>query len=378
MGIKQIPITVLTGYLGAGKTTVVNYVLHNQSGMKVAVITNDMGEINIDADLIEKGSSISRSDESLVALSNGCICCTLRTDLIKQVAQLVKARRFDYILIEASGICEPLPIAQTLTLLDGSIKNGGLPKICRLDTIATIVDAYRLMSEFMGGETLVSADESDQEDIARLLVEQIEFCNVIILNKTDLISSEQLKDMKAILHTLQPSAQIIETTFGKVAPEEILNAGRFNFNEACVSPGWIQELAKAKNNEKEGEEAEYGINSFVYSRRQPFSQKLLNRWAERWPENVVRCKGLVWLSEQNNMSFLLEQAGKSISITPFGRWLAVGTKQERAKAFARDPGIKKDWDPEHGDRKTMLVFIGLHLDKEKISASLDSCLSLNC
>lgn len=375
MGIKQIPITILTGYLGAGKTTVVNHILHNQSGMRVAVITNDMGEINIDASLIERGNAVSRSDESLVALSNGCICCTLRADLIQQVALLVKANRFDYILVEASGICEPLPIAQTLTLLDGSIENGRLPKICRLDTIATIIDAYRLVSEFMGGETLLHADELDDEDISRLLVEQIEFCNVIILNKTDLINTEQLQDLKKILHTLQPAAKIVETSFGKVAPEAIMNAHRFNFQEACVSPGWIQALAKAKDGEKEGEEEEYGINSFVYQRRQPFNQKKLNRWIESWPENVVRCKGVVWFSEQSDMSFLFEQAGKSISITPFGRWLAEATKLEQEEAMAKNPSIQKEWDPECGDRMTVLVFIGLHLNKEEISASLDACLS---
>lgn len=374
MKIKRVPITLLTGYLGAGKTTVVNYVLRNQSGMKVAIITNDMGEINVDADLIEKENSISRNDKSLVALSNGCICCTLRTDLIKQIAELVKPNCFDYILIEASGICEPLPIAQALTLLDGSLGNGQLPKICRLDTIATIVDAYRLVSEFMGGTTLLHTNELDDEDIARLLVEQIEFCNLIILNKVDLVSKEQLHDIKTILQTLQPSAEIIETSYGKVAPEKILNAHRFNFEKACVSPGWIQEIAKAKDGEREGEEEEYGINSFVYSRKQPFSQKKLNQWIKKWPENVVRCKGLIWLHDHNDTSFLFEQAGKSIDITPFGRWLAVGTKQEQKAAFAKNPSIKKDWDPHYGDRKTMLVFIGLHLEKEKITASLDNCL----
>ena len=374
MHIRQIPITVLIGYLGAGKTTVINHVLHNQSGMRTAVITNDMGEINIDAALIERGNAVSRSDESLVALSNGCICCTLRADLIRQVAQLVKSNRFDYILIEASGICKPLPIAQTLTLLGGGIENGRLPKICRLDTIATIVDAYRLVSEFMGGETLLRADELGEEDVARLLVEQIEFCNVIILNKTDLVGKEQLQDMKTILHTLQPSAEIIETSFGEVHPEELLNARRFNFKEACVSRGWIQELAKARAGEKESEEEEYGINSFVYCRRRPFSRKKLNRWIGEWPENVVRCKGLVWFSDQNNMSFLFEQAGKSVNISPFGRWLAAAPKREQEAAFSEDPAIKEDWDPDFGDRKTMLVFIGLRLNKGEITTSLDTCL----
>ncbi len=372
--IRQIPITVLTGYLGSGKTTVINHVLKNQTGLRVAVIVNDMGEINIDAALIEKGNHVSQSDESLVPLSNGCICCTLRTDLIEQVTQLVKSNRYDYILIEASGICEPLPIAQTLTLMDGSLGNGRLPKICKLDTIVTVVDACRLETEFLEGASLLQAEEFEEDDIVQLLVQQIEFCNVIILNKIDMVSKSQLDRIQAILQKLQPSANIICTEHGKVEPMDILNTQLFDFEEACLAPGWVQELENTQNGEKEGEEEEYGINSFVYERRFPFDPAKLSKWLENWPTNIVRCKGIAWMSNHNDTIFLFEQAGQAIDMTPFGRWLASGTKFEQEKAFAKNPNAKKDWDPKVGDRITKLVFIGIHLNKERISNSLDKCL----
>lgn len=372
--IRQIPVTVLTGYLGSGKTTVINHVLNNQTGLRVAVIVNDIGEVNIDAALIEKGNHVSQSDESLVPLSNGCICCTLRTDLIQQVTQLVKSNRYDYILIEASGICEPLPIAQTLTLMDGSIGNGRLPKICRLDTIATVVDACRLETEFLGGASLLQADELGEDDIVQLLVQQIEFCNVIILNKTDMVSKSQLHRIQAILEKLQPSANIICTEHGRIEPKDILNTELFNFEEACLAPGWVQELENTKNGEKEGEEEEYGINSFVYERRLPFDPAKLSEWLESWPKSIVRCKGIAWMSNHNDTIFLFEQAGQAIDMTPFGRWLASGTKFEQEKAFIKNPDAKKDWDPKVGDHMTKLVFIGIRLNKEKISNSLDKCL----
>jgi Putative GTPases (G3E family) len=372
--INPIPITVLTGYLGSGKTTVLNHVLTNQEGLKAAVIVNDIGEVNIDASLIERGGCVSQSDDNLVPLSNGCICCTLRTDLIQQVAQLVKSKRYDYILIEASGICEPLPIAQTLTLMDGSIGNGGLPKICALDTIATVVDACRLETEFLEGTSLLRAGEFDEDDIGQLLVQQIEFCNVIILNKIDLVSRPQLNRIIAILQKLQPSANIICTEHGKVDPRDILNTRLFNFQEACQAPGWVQELEKAKNGQQEGEEEEYGISSFVYDRRLPFDPVKLSNWLDHWPENIVRCKGLVWISSHSDTIFLFEQAGQAIDMTPFGRWLASGTKYEQREALAKNPDAKKDWDPEVGDRMIRLVFIGIHLNPKKICASLDQCL----
>lgn len=364
----------MTGYLGSGKTTVMNHVLNNQAGLRVAVIVNDMGEVNIDAALIEKENHVSQSDESLVPLSNGCICCTLRTDLMQQVTQLVKSNRYDYILIEASGICEPLPIAQTLTLMDGSIGNGRLPKICRLDTIATVVDACRLETEFLGGASLLQADELGEDDIVQLLVQQIEFCNVIILNKTDMVGKAQLHRIQAILQKLQPSANIICTEYGRIEPKDILNTELFHFEEACLAPGWVQELENTQNGEKEGEEEEYGINSFVYERRLPFDPAKLSKWLESWPKSIVRCKGIAWMSNHNDTIFLFEQAGQAIDMTPFGRWLASGTKSEQEKAFTKNPDAKKDWDPKVGDRMTKLVFIGIRLNKEKISGSLDKCL----
>ncbi len=373
--IRPIPVTVLTGYLGSGKTTVLNHVLANRQGLKVAVIVNDMGEVNIDASLIEKGGDVSQSDDSLVPLSNGCICCTLRTDLIRQVARLVKAGRYDYILIEASGICEPLPIAQTLTLMDGSVGNGRLPKLCRLDTVATVVDACRLESEFLEGASLLQAGDFGEDDIGRLLVEQIEFCNVIVLNKIDLVSRPQRDRIQAILRKLQPSANIICAERGRIDPRDILDTQLFNFQEACLAPGWIQELEKAKNGEKEGEQEEYGINSFVYDRRRPFDSAKLSEWIDSWPKNVVRCKGIAWVSNHNDTIYLFEQAGPSIDMTPFGRWLASGTKYEQQKALAKNPDARKDWDPAVGDRMIRLVFIGIHLEREKLCASLDRCLA---
>lgn len=372
--IRTIPVTVLTGYLGAGKTTVINYVLNNQKGPRVAVIVNDIGEINIDAALIEKGNHVSQSDSSLVPLSNGCICCTLRTDLIRQVTQLVKSNRYDYILIEASGICEPLPIAQTLTLMGGNIGNGRLPKICRLDTIATVVDACRLKTEFLEGESLLRADELEENDICQLLVQQIEFCNVIILNKIDTVNQSQLSRIKAILQKLQPSANIICTEHGKIDPKDILNVQLFNFQEACFAPGWVQELENAKNGCKEGEEEEYGISSFVYGRRLPFDSLKFSEFLKHWPKSIVRCKGLAWMSNHNDTIFLFEQAGQAIDMTPFGRWLASGTIREQQEAFAKNPETKRDWDPIVGDRMIRLVFIGIHLDRKQICASLDRCL----
>jgi G3E family GTPase len=376
MQAAPIPVTVLTGYLGSGKTTVVNYVLNNQSGLKVAVITNDIGEVNIDAALIEKGTSVSQTDESLVALSNGCICCTLRADLIEQVTELAHDGRFDYILIEASGICEPLPIAQTLTLMDSENGDERLPNICRLDTMATVVDAFRLQTEFMGGEALLRAEEADEEDVTRLLVEQIEFCDLIILNKTDLVDGSSLSAIRSIVKKLQPEARILETSFGKIEPSDILNAQRFDFEEASQSPGWLKELEKAQYGEDETEEDEYGIGSFVYMRQKPFSYDKFCAFLERWPMEVVRCKGLAWFSNQNDDCILLEQAGQSITMAPYGNWLASASPEEQQAAFSESPEILETWDPDIGDRMTMLVFIGIEMNREKIETRLDECLEM--
>ena len=269
---KIVPITLLTGYLGAGKTTLINYILNNQEGYKVAVIVNDIGEVNIDSELIAKGGIVQEEDASLVPLQNGCICCTLKVDLMQQIVDIIKTRKFDYILIEASGVCEPLPIAQTITVLSEQTEQYGLPKICRLDNVVTVVDSLRLRDEFGCGDSLVKEDIED-EDIENLLIQQIEFCTKIVLNKVDELSEEELNKVKVIIRKLQPKAEIIETNYGKVETSKILNTNAFDFEEASMSAGWIEELNRDDNEEEEeGETEEYGIGSFVYFRRAPFDK----------------------------------------------------------------------------------------------------------
>lgn len=370
-----VPITVLTGYLGSGKTTLINHVLNNRSGLRVAVIVNDMGAVNIDATLLARSGNIQMDSQNLVPLSNGCICCTLQQDLVRAVAQLVRQNRFDYILIEASGICEPLPIAQTLTVLSKPIGNTPLMPVCRLDTIVTVVDAYRMREEFLNGEALLQADETEEDDISRLLVEQIEFCNVIILNKTDLVTKENVCRLKAILRQLQPSANILTARNTQIDLRDILNTGLFDFRRACLSPGWVQALEEQhKQDEPEGEAAEYGVETFVYERQTPFDDKRFCQYIGHWSANVIRCKGVAWIADHNDVMFLFQQAGRQAQIIPSGRWLACGTKQERARAFAKDPRIQKDWHPVYGDRITKLVFIGVHLDRDAVCRALDACL----
>lgn len=373
---RPVPITVLTGYFGSGKTTLINYILNNRGGLRVAVIVNDMGEVNIDASLIAYGGTVQTADKSLVPLSNGCICCTLQGDLVRAVGRLIKQNRFDYILVEASGICEPLPIAQTLTVLSKRIVGSSLLPICRLDTIATVVDAYRMREEFLNGKTLLSADTADEDDIARLLTEQIEFCNVIILNKTDLVKKEDLQKLKAILRSLQPCAKILTARDAKIDLRDILDTRLFDFQKACLSPGWVQELERSQEAEAEpeGEAAEYGVETFVYERRRPFDDVRLCRYVGQWPENVIRCKGAAWIADRNDVIFLFQQAGKQVQLMPFGRWLAVGTQTEKAKAFEKDPRMKNDWHPVYGDRVTKLVLIGIAMDRVAICKALDACL----
>lgn len=327
---KIVPITLLTGYLGAGKTTLINHVLNNQEGYKVAVIVNDIGEVNIDADLIAKGGIVKEKDSSLVPLSNGCICCTLKVDLMQQIVDLIKTGKFDYILIEASGICEPLPIAQTITVLSEQTEEYGLPKICRLDNVVTVVDSLRLRDEFNCGDNLVK-EEIEDEDIENLLIQQIEFCNKIILNKVDEVSSDELNKVKAIIKKLQPKAELIETNYGKVEVSKILDTNSFNFEEASMSAGWIEELNRTDNEIDEhehhhnqghhyeheeghehehghghchchkcaeGEAEEYGIGTFVYYRRAPFNKEKFDKFAVDFPSNIIRCKGVMWFADE--------------------------------------------------------------------------------
>lgn len=404
---ELVPITLLTGYLGAGKTTLINHVLSNQEGYKAAVIVNDIGEVNIDAELIQKGGTVTQKDENLVPLSNGCICCTLKVDLMNQITELVKTGKFDYILIEASGICEPLPIAQSISVLEGKADKK-YPAICRLDNIVTVVDALRMATEFGCGDALLS-DDIEEEDIENLLIQQIEFCTTIILNKTDKVSAEDLSRVKAMIKALQPKAKIIEASFGKVPVSDILNTGIYDFEEAVTSAGWAQAYESGaddddddhdehehhhdehgehehghhhhhehhhdhEHNDEEGEAEEYGIGTFVYHRRRPFNQDKLQKWAENWPKGVIRCKGMLWFSDNPDTAYVFEQSGVQITATESGRWFAAAPENQRKQLLKQYPDIADDWDEKYGDREIKLVFIGQKMDKKAITESLDECL----
>lgn len=370
----KIPVTVLSGYLGAGKTTILNHVLNNRNGLKVAVIVNDLSEVNIDADLIRDGGGLSRTEEKLVEMSNGCICCTLREDLLREVERLAKEGRFDYILIESTGISEPVPVAQTFSYVDEEM-GIDLTRFCRLDTMVTVVDAYRFWHDFASGETLLerkqAAGEDDTREVVDLLIDQIEFCDVLVLNKCDKVEPDKLDELERLLRKLQPRARFIRSVQGRIDPAEILNTGLFDFEEASRSAGWIRELeAPAHTPETE----EYGIGSFVYERVRPFHPERLMRWINEWPESVVRAKGVMWLATRNDIAQSFSQAGPSIQMGPAGYWVAALPKAEQAAILREEADLAGSWHPVYGDRITKVVFIGIGLDRDRIEAGLDDCL----
>ena len=416
---SETPVLLLTGYLGSGKTTLVNRILNNKRGIKFAVIVNDIGEVNIDASLIEKGGIVGKKDDSLVALQNGCICCTLKMDLIEQLHDITRTHRFDYIVIEASGICEPVPIAQTICSMPQMGAEYMLDGLARLDCICAVVDALRLKDEFGCGGALLSAD-IDEEDIENLVIQQIEFCNIVLLNKASMVEPSELARVKQIIRTLQPKAEIVECDYCDVELDKILNTGMFDFDKVATSAAWIREMENIEDDDDdddddehhhhhddddhdehehhhhddddhdehehhhhhhhhhhhgEGEVEEYGIGTFVYKARRPFD---LNRFdyfvARNWPKGIIRAKGICYFKSESEICYLFEQAGKQVSLNNAGQWYATMPDDELQELLMRDESLRRDWVDPYGDRQQKLVFIGQHLDREAITQALNDCL----
>ena len=395
--INKIPVLLITGYLGSGKTTLLNRILTNQKGIRFAVIVNDIGEVNIDASLIQQGGVVSQNDDSLVALQNGCICCSLKMDLISQLHDLAAQKAYDYIVIEASGICEPAPIAQTLCSYAQMVPQFAQDGLPVLDCICSVVDALRLRDEFDGGHAL-EHHIPKEEDLAALVTEQIEFCNIILLNKAAEVSEEELRRIKSIIRAIQPAAEIIETNYCDVPFEKILNTHLFDFDRTATSAAWIQEVEDASHHHHDEEDddhdehehhhhdhdhdeeghdhlAEFGIDTYVYYARRPFDLGMFDEFvAAHWPKNVIRCKGMCYFAEEYDMCYLFEQAGRQFNIRKAGEWFATMPKEELMQLMADDAQLRKDWDEHYGDRMQKLVFIGQHLDRKAITDALDGCL----
>ena len=420
MNNKEVPVLLLTGYLGSGKTTLLNKILANKKGIKFAVIVNDIGEVNIDAALIEKGGVVGQKDDSLVSLQNGCICCTLKMDLVEQLKEIVDMKRFDYIVIEASGICEPAPIAQTICSIPSLgpqyIKNG----ILRLDSIVTVVDALRMKDEFANGSDLMKSN-LDEEDLASLVIQQIEFCNIILLNKAAEVEPKELEHLKQIIRAIQPKAEIFECNYGDIDLDLIVNTHKFDWEAVATSAGWIQEIEAERNGEEDeheehehhhhddehehhhhddhdhdhdhchhhhhdhdhdhegGEVEEYGIGTFVYYRRKAFDLSLFDEFvARKWPRDVVRAKGICYFADEPDMCYVFEQAGQQKTVKQAGQWLATMPADQLAELRRNNPQLEKEWDDKYGDRMIKIVFIGQHIKKQKdaIIKELDKCLSL--
>src|SRR5574344_534534 len=377
MKTKELPVLLLTGYLGSGKTTLLNKILANEKGIKFAVIVNDIGEVNIDATLIEKGGVVGQKDDSLVALQHGCICCTLKMDLVQQLSEIVGMQKFDYIVIEASGICEPAPIAQTISAYPTMYPEYAEEGVAKLDAIVTVVDALRMRDEFKNGNHLMTNDLGE-DDLASLVIQQVEFCNMVRLNKASEVKPEELEKLKEIIRALQPQAEILECNYGDIALEKILNTNLFDFEKVSTSAKWIEAIEEhedEEDGEESGEALEYGIDTFVYSRRPAFDLGFFDEFvARKWPKNIIRCKGLCYFRDERDTCYVFEQAGKQVGLRNAGRWYATMPKDELKQMRDQNPGLKLDWDEHYGDRMQKLVFIGQNLDKKALAAELDKCL----